>query len=312
MIPEWMKEVEVGPCPCCSVSLKKKNYVAKTLNDILKFIEETIVSEGFARQKGLLQSLDPRVKLVSIIVLIVAISMTSDWRILLFVYVLTLLFAYLSKIGILFFIKRVWLFIPIFSGIIMLPMMFNVFFPGTSLITLVTLGHGAMLGPFHLPDTIAITVQGTRNAIVFTLRVATCVSAAVLLFVTTRRDLLFKSLRSVGVPKVYVFTIDMCYRYIFVFTDLITAFYTSKKSRSIRALPLIEEEKWVGGRIGYTLIKSMDIGEKVHGAMVSRGFNGDIKIMDDFHAKRRDYVALVSVLAFSLILILLSHQIIGV
>jgi cobalt/nickel transport system permease protein len=309
MIPDWMKDIEVGPCPCCSVSIKKKNYVTKTLSDIVKFIEATIISEGFARQKGLLQSIDPRIKLVSMLALIVSISMTSDWRILLFVYLLTLVFAYLSKIGILFFIKRVWLFIPIFAGVIMLPMLFNVFYPGTPLITLVTLGHGAMLGPFHLPDTIAITVQGTKNAIVFTLRVATCVSAAVLLFITTRLDLLFKSLRSVGVPKVYVFTIDMCYRYIFVFTDLISAFYTAKKSRSIKTLPLIEEQKWVGGRIGYTLIKSMDMGEKVHGAMVSRGFDGDVKIMDDFHARRRDYVALVSVLAFCLILIALSHQI---
>ncbi|HTY91500.1 MAG TPA: cobalt ECF transporter T component CbiQ [Methanocella sp.] len=312
MIPDWMKDVDVGPCSCRSVSAKKKNYIQKTLSGIMKFIEETIVSESYTRKNGLLQSLDPRVKLISIIALIVAVSITGDWKILLLVYFLTLVFAYMSKIEVSFFIKRVWLFIPIFAGIIALPMIFNVFLPGDSLVTLVTLGQGAKIGPFLLPETIAITRQGLMGATVFTLRVATCVSAGVLLFITTPRDLFFKSLRSVGVPRVYVLTLDMCYRYIFLFADLIGAFYTAKKSRSIKTMPLIEEQKWVGGRIGYTFIKAMDMGEKVHGAMVSRGYRGDVKIMDDFRMRRRDYVALACVLAFSLLLALASWHIIKV
>jgi cobalt/nickel transport system permease protein len=113
MIPDWMKEVNVGPCPCCSVSLGKKNFIGKTLNGIFNFLEETIVSETYARQKGVLQSLDPRVKLISIIALIVAVTMVTDWRLMLLVYVLTLFFAIVSKIGLWFFIKRVWLFIQI-------------------------------------------------------------------------------------------------------------------------------------------------------------------------------------------------------
>lgn len=312
MIPEWMKEVDVGPCPCCAAPAGKKNFVGKTLSGIFNFLEETIVSEGFARKNGLLQSLDPRVKLISIVALIVAVTMVTDWRLMLLVYALTLVFASASRIGIWFFIKRVWLFIPIFTGIIALPMIFNVFFPGDSLVTLFTLGPGVKLGPFALPETIAITRQGTMGAISFTLRVATCVSAAVLLFLTTPRDRLFKSLRSIGTPKVYVLTLDMCYRYIFLLTDMVKSFYTAKKSRTIKSLPLLEEQKWVGGRIGFTLVKSLDMAEKVHGAMVSRGFNGDVKILEDFAMKPRDYVAIVSVVGFSILLILYSHQIIRI
>ncbi len=312
MIPEWMKETDAGPCPGCPASKGKKNFIGKTLSGIFNFLEETIVSEGYARRKGLLQGLDPRVKLISIIALIVAVTMVIDWRLMLFVYVLTLFFALLSRIGLWFFIKRVWLFIPIFTGIIALPMMFNVFFPGDALVTLITLGPGVKLGPLALPETIAITRQGTMGAIAFTLRVATCVSAAVLLFLTTPRDALFKSLRSVGVPKVYVLTLDMCYRYIFLLTDLVKAFYTAKKSRAIKSLPLLEEQKWVGGRIGYMLARSLDMAEKVHGAMVSRGFNGDVKLMEDFAMRPRDYVAMASVVGFSILLILYSHQIIKI
>ena len=85
---------------------------------------------------GLLQSLDPRAKLISILAVIFATSMIGDLKVLVFVYLLTLIFAYLSKIEVWFFIKRVWLFIPIFAGVIALPLIFNVFLPGQCLIQL--------------------------------------------------------------------------------------------------------------------------------------------------------------------------------
>ncbi len=309
-IPEWMRVSDAGPTPGSAIYKKRKNHVQSTLSGIFNFFEDSVTSESYTRRNGILQSLDPRVKLVSILALILAITMTMDWRVLLAVYLLVLIFAYLSKIEVGFFIKRVWLFIPIFAGIIAMPMLFNIFYPGDSLVTLATPGPDAWLGPIRLPETISITGKGVMAAMVFTLRVATCVSATVLLVLTTPREKLFKSLRSVGVPKVYVLTLDMCYRYIYMFTDLIRAFYTAKKSRTIKRLSLLDEQKWVGGRIGYTLVKSLDMGEKVHGAMVSRGYNGDVKILDDFRLKPRDFVAAFSVLAFSAILILVSQHII--
>ncbi len=313
MIPEWMKEIEIGACPCCTVGIsKKKGFVQKTISDIFRFFEECLVNDSIAKRDGLLQSLDPRIKLISMVILIFAVAMTRDIRLLAIVYVLTLVFAWTSRIELGFFIKRVWVFIPIFAGIIMIPILFNVFMPGDALLTIATLGPGVHLGPFALPPVITITWQGVMLALLFVLRVATCVSAAVLLFLTTPRDLLFKSLRSLKVPKVYVLTLDMCYRYIFLFTEVVRDFYTAKKSRALKTLPLIEEQKWVGGRVGYTLIKSLSMSEKVHGAMVSRGFNGDIKIMHRYSIHRRDYVACVSVVALSIFLMLASQNLIRI
>jgi cobalt/nickel transport system permease protein len=309
-IPVWLKVSDTGPRPDHAAPKKSKNYIKKTLSGILNFFEDSVESESYTRRNGLLQGLDPRAKLISILALILGISMAMDWRVLVAVYLLILAFAGMSRIEVGFFIKRVWLFIPIFAGIIALPMIFNIFYPGDSLLTLATPGPDAWLGPLRLPETISITSRGIEAAIVFTLRVATCVSATVLLILTTPREKLFKSLRSVGVPRVYVLTLDMCYRYIFMFTDMVRAFYTAKKSRTIRGLSLVEEQKWVGGRIGYTMVKSMDMGEKVHGAMVSRGYNGDVKVLEDFRMRPRDYVAAASVLAFSALLILISQHII--
>lgn len=310
MIPDWMKEVDIDPCKCSAMYHGKKGFIGKTIDGILIFLEEAFISDSFSRRNGFLQNLDPRAKLVSILALIFTTSLIGDLRLLIFVYMLTLLFSYLSKIDVLFFIKRVWLFIPIFAGIIAIPMIFNIFFPGDPLISLVYLGPGAHLGPFSLPDSIYITRQGVNTAVIFTMRVATCVSTVVLLYLTTPQQVLFKSLRTVSVPKIYVFTLEMTYRYIFLLMELVREIYVAKKSRTIKTRGMFEEQKWVGGRIGYTLIRSLDISEKVHQAMMSRGYNGDVKIMQEFKMRKRDYISVVIAISMSVVLVLISHNII--
>jgi cobalt/nickel transport system permease protein len=312
MIPEWMKDVDVGPCSCSAVYHGKKGFVGKTIDGIFSFLQEAFVSETYAKRDGLLQTLDPRAKLISILAVIFATSMVGDLHLLIVVYLATLLFAYLSKVDVLFFIKRVWLFIPIFAGIIALPMVFNIFFPGDPLIQLAYLGPGASLGPFSLPESIFITKQGVNMAIIFTMRVATCVSSVVLLFITTPQQVLFKSLRSVGVPKIYVLTLEMAYRYIFLLMDMVREMYSAKKARTIKSRSMFEEQKWVGGRMGYTLIRSIDMSEKVHMAMMSRGFNGDVKVLQQFNMLHRDYLAVAAAISLSVLLVLIAQDFIPV
>ncbi len=311
MIPDWMNEVDTNPYVFDEVHKGKKGFIGKTINGIFDFIQEAFVSEKYAKRNGLLQRLDPRVKLFSTLVMLVAISMVSDLNVLIFVYLLTLLLAYLSKVEVGFFIKRVWLFIPIFAGIIAIPMMFNIFLPGQCIVPIAYFGPGAQLGPFFLPTHICMTREGVNLAVVFTMRVATCVSFTVLLFITTPEQVLFKSMRLVGVPKIYVLTLEMAYRYIFLLIDMVREMYIAKKARTIRSSSIFEEQKWVGGRMGYTLIRSLDMSEKVHMAMISRGYNGDIKIMQKFKMESLDYVAAAFAIILGLIIVLISKGILS-
>lgn len=312
MIPDWMNRTEAEPYHGAPSLARKKGFAKKTVDGVLGFFQESLISETFAKRKGLLQSLDPRVKLISMFVLVVGVTfMRSPW-VLLGIYLLTLVLAYFSKIEVLWFVKRVWVFIPIFAGVIMIPMLFNVFLAGTVLVPIATLGNGSHLGPIALPSSIYITQQGVTYAVTFMLRVAACVSLAILLFLTTQRDLLFKSLRTLYVPKVYVLTINMSYRYIFLLLDTIGDLFTARKSRQITSLPMREEQRWVGGRIGYMLVKSLDTSDKVHQAMISRGFDGDAKLMRVNVLHHRDYVAIVTVLACCVILGLISQSVISI
>ncbi|MDD1730757.1 MAG: cobalt ECF transporter T component CbiQ [Methanothrix sp.] len=141
---------------------------------------------------------------------------------------------------------------------------------------------------------------------------ATCVSAVVLLFLTTPQQILFKSLRTVGVPKIYVLTLQMTYRYIFLLMEQVREMYIAKKARTIKSRGLIDDQKWVGGRIGYTLIRSLSMSEKVHMAMLSRGFSGEVHIMQEFKMSQRDYLAGAAAISISLVLVLISQDIIRV
>jgi len=312
MIPDWMNRTEAKPYHGPASRAKKKSFGQKTIEGALNFFVESLISEAFARREGLLQSLDPRVKLISMFVLIVGVTfMTSPW-VLLVIYLLTLVLAYFSKIEVLWFVKRVWVFIPIFAGVIMIPILFNVFLPGTPLIPIATLGNSSHLGPIALPSSIYITHQGVTLAVTFMLRVAACVSLAILLFITTPRDLLFKSMRSLYVPKVYVLTITMCYRYIFVLLDTIADLFTARKSRQIINLPMREEQRFVGGRVGYMLAKSLHMSDQIHEAMISRGFTGDVKLLQADVMHRRDYASIVVLLACCVIMGLISQNIIPV
>lgn len=308
MIPDWMREIDSGLCRYPEAYHGKKGFVGKTIDGIFGFLQEAFVSETYAKRDGLLQSLDPRAKLISILAVIFASSVVGDLGLLILVYLATLLFAYLSKIDVLFFIKRVWLFIPIFAGIIAFPMIFNIFFPGDPLVQIAYLGEGLHLGPFSLPESIFITKQGANMAIIFTMRVATCVSAVVLLFITTPQQVLFKSLRSIGVPKIYVLTLEMAYRYIFLLMDMVREMYVAKKARTIKSRSMFEEQKWVGGRMGYTLIRSLDMSEKVHMAMTSRGFTGDVKVMQQLQMRNLDYFAIAIAISLSVLLVLVSQD----
>ena len=68
----------------------------------------------------------------------------------------------------------------------------------------------------------------------------------------------------------------------------------------------------MGGRMGYTLIRSIDMSEKVHMAMTSRGYNGDVKVMQQFQMKNRDYIAAAFAVSLSVVLVLISQNIIRV
>jgi cobalt/nickel transport system permease protein len=129
-------------------------------------------------------------------------------------------------------------------------------------------------------------------ATVLVLRVATSVSLAVLLVLTTRWAHLLKALRVFAVPRLFVLTLEMTYRYIFLFTGIIQAEHLAKESRTIRPAPIRAERHWAASRIGHLFLRLRQMGEEVYLAMVSRGYNGEARLLTPFKVRPGDVLGL--------------------
>lgn len=283
-IPDWlMNQGEIGMCPCgCIGKRKKTSFIEKTIKDVTRLIQEVIFSEEVALRDGLLQKLDPRVKVISIILIILTATLIQNVLILIILYFLSCLLAKVSFIPIKFYIKRVWFIIPLFTGIMILPSIFNFVRPGDTLLTLINFGHKIHLGLLTFPDELTITKQGLSGAILLIIRVGLAVSLALLLTITTRWANLLKAFRVLFLPKIFIITLEMCYRYIFILLNITTDMFVARKSRAFGKIDHREGRKFVSNAIGSLFGKSHTLSEEVYSAMLSRGYKGEPVVINRF------------------------------
>lgn len=278
--PQWLLQAEVGLCPCGCIGRRRSgNFVEKTIRGATGLLQQALFNEDVAKQRGLLQRLDPRAKLLSLLVLLVAVALVRHIPVLIAAYAVTLGLAVASRLSLPFFVKRVWLFIPIFTGIVVLPAMFSFITPGH-----VVVSFGSWFG-----HDVGLTQQGLTSAGLLVMRVATSISLVVLLTLTTPWPRLLAALRGLFVPQLFVLVIGMAYRYIFVLLASVEEMYVSRKARTVRTSRDTKGgRRFVGATAGALFGKAHALSEEVHHAMIARGFTGEAKSLDRFAFRGAD------------------------
>ncbi|MBF0494651.1 MAG: cobalt ECF transporter T component CbiQ, partial [Candidatus Omnitrophica bacterium] len=178
-------------------------------------------------------------------------------------------------------LKRTWTFIPLFSIIVAFPAIFNFFTPGET-----------VWGISFCGLKFDVTRQGLAGAALFIARVASSVSFAVLLALTTRHTELLKVLRAFNVPQLFVMTAGMCRRYIYVFTEIVINTHMAIKSRCGAAVRYREGQEIVTWSIANLWKRSYEMNREVYNAMLSRGYHGEVYVLDEFRADAKDWVFL--------------------
>jgi len=300
-LPEWMQRRATSAGPGRLESKKRlAGFTQKTIHSILHLTKEALFSEQYSRKAGLLQQFDPRTKLLVSLAVLVTVSFLHLHWLLWTIYLAVLLLALGSRIEFWFFFKRVWLFVPLATGMIALPALLNWVTEGNPVLILHQFQSPPQVGQLIFPKTLAISDNGIKSALLFVSRVGISVSIVVLLTLTTAWQKLLRSLRVLGVPQFFVFTLGMTYRYIHLLLSLLLDIHLGKKSRTLRAGPASQEQKWVASRMGYLFKRSHHMGEGVYGAMLSRGFQGEAKILDELKWSHLDLIAIASGFAFCL------------
>ena len=269
-------------------------WLEKTVGGITANIEHAIFTERHARSAGWLQRRDPRAKLVGFLTAIVAASLASSIVGLALIYAATLAAARASRVPFGFFVKRVWLGIPFFAGVVVVPAIF--FVPGDRVFDLA-------FGPAHL----APSWNGLAGAVLFVSRVGVSVSLAVLLVVTTPWADVLKSLRALRTPQVFVLTLSMTYRYIFLFLHTANGILLARKSRVVGRTSGGEQRRWITGTMGNLMSRAFKMSNDVYGAMLARGFTGEVRVYSSYRMGAADWLALGATAAFCVAAVLASR-----
>jgi cobalt/nickel transport system permease protein len=257
----------------------KPGFIEKTLAGISSGIEQAVFSEENARKDAFLQRCDPRAKLLAFIALVVATGLSRDWRVLLALYAVVLVAAFVSAIDMGLFVKRVWLGMGLFSAIVIVPSIFFV-------------GHREL---FHVPlgaFNLVVHRDGLIAAGIFVLRVCTSVSLAILLILTTKWADILKSLRVLRVPNVFVLVLAMTYRYIFLVLHTANGMFLARKSRIVARSSGGEQRWWIVSSIGVLMSRSFRMSEEVYQAMLARGFQNEMRTIDDYRMRVADWLFL--------------------
>jgi cobalt ECF transporter T component CbiQ len=292
--PAWLLQPQVGLCPCsCAGRRRKGGFVEKTLDAAATVMRRALCSDDLADRPGLLQRVEPRVKLVTLLALLVVAALVHTIPVLVTMYAATLVLAAASRIGVGFFVRRVWLFIPLFTGIVVLPATLNVVTPGTIVVPLGTyFGH-------HL----GLTSEGLTAAGLLVARVAVSISLVVLLTLTTSWHRLLAALRALRVPRLVVLVLAMTYRYVFTLTTAVSDMYTARKARTVGRSDVHAGRRFVAASAGALFGKAHAMAEEVHSAMIARGYTGDVRNLAADRMVRRDLWWSVACVASAFVLL---------
>lgn len=244
-------------------------FVERTIGSLSKGLNFAASADDSARYKsGLLQRVDPRVKVIGMLAVIVSVAVSRNLPAIASVFLFAATLAVASRISLLDFARWVWTPVLLFTGCIALPAVFVT--PGTPL-----------YGP--------ITQQGVRTAGFLLLRAETCVSLSTLLVLTTRWAHILKALRVLRLPVVFVVILGMTYRYLFLILETALDMFESRKSRTVGEMEGADRRRLATATVGVLLSKSYHLSADVHLAMQSRGFRGEVFMLDDFEMRGEDW-----------------------
>lgn len=277
-IPDWLGQPAVMTgCACGAVS--KGSFLKKTLGGVQAFFVETVFLEAEAAKDGLLQRVDPRVKVSALAGLLVLLSISRTMAPLITAYAVILGLAIASRLDLAKFLRRTVGPAIFFALVVVLPATLNIVTPGRAALVLVA------------PAKLAVTYPGLEFASVFFLRSLAMLTATILILRTTRIHRLFSALAALRAPNFAVSVLLMAYRYVFVLVGLISNTHLARKSRTIKLGTDGAERRWVADRIAWTLNRSLEMSDDVTDAMISRGWTGWYVRLPSPALLKRDWLA---------------------
>ncbi|MFZ5985850.1 MAG: cobalt ECF transporter T component CbiQ [Bacillota bacterium] len=300
-IPDWLinnKEDITG-----NRRLLNLGFIRHTLLSISQVIQNDLQSERFSAVTGLMQSIDTRVRLLTMLYFMIFTALVKSTLSLLFLFFIALMLARLSGLVISSFLKRVWLFVPLVLLFFSIPAATNLFIDGKPVFYLF---RGLTLNIFtiRLPESIYFSYEGLNAVVKMVMRTGVSLSFGYVLFMTTRWSGITKSLSILGVPGFVISILNMTYKYIFILIRVSIDLFEARFLRTIGRVDNRENRRFASGAMAYLFLKSHYISEEVYSSMICRGYSGKHDSLESFKLSVREVLWCINILVLSVILIM--------
>jgi len=242
---------------------------------------------------------DARVKLALTLAFVVAITALPAGAWLSYLLVL-------SAVGLVLVVSRISPALVLKRSLVAIPFAMAAFM-------LIFTREGTTVAALQLAQwTISVTYEGIIAFVSILIKAWLSVLIATMLVTSTTFPDLVSAMRSLRVPKILVSVISFMYRYIFVIADEALRLNRAREARS--ASPkgaaqgsIIWKAGVVGGMIGSLFLRSYERSERIHAAMLSRGFDGAIRTLSSRELGRGDSLVVAAFLIYLLAVLLLSR-----
>jgi len=240
--------------------------------------------EELAGGDSLIRRLDPRVKIVVVFLFSVAVAVSNRFVVLMLALGLGLCIVLAARLPIKQLVRRL---VPVNMFIILLWFFLPFTFEGEPLFSV-----GPLVGT-HEGVLYAARISIKSNAIMVIL-IALVASTSILT--------LGHAMHELRVPKKIVHLFFFTYRYIHVIHREYLRLVSAMKVRGFRPGTNVHTYKTFAYLVGMLLVRSSDRAERVHNAMLCRGFSGNLYSLSEFSLKTRDMISLILMLALILAL----------
>lgn len=299
-LPAWMTS-PAPPVPAMGHKRCGTSFLRKTLQEIKKTLAGDLQTEQLAAQPGLLQKIDPRVKLLGLIILVIASGLARSIEALIFLAVVSAGLMAASRLPVWTLQRRIWGIIPIISLLAAAPGILSIFNPGTPLLVLLSDPEGIRVGSFYLAGPIYVSRQGVAAAAFLFMRTGLSLSLGTLLVLTTPVNRLLHSIRVLRVPALMVMVMEMSYRYLILLLTVSLEMFEARKMRTVGIMSGSTQRKVVGSSVAALFERSISLSDEVFQAMTARGYTGEAVTIEPLALRFLDFTAFAIIIGLAII-----------
>jgi len=248
-----------------------------------------MIEESLASHDSIIHRIDPGVRIACAFLLSFAAALSQNFFIIGTYFALALVLIFMASLGagqvlkrlktLLWFILMIWIILPFsYEGEIF-----------------------ARIGPM------AVTVPGIELCQKITLKSITILLVFMALMATMTVATMGHSLHRLHVPDKFVFLLLMTYRYIFVIEGEYKRLLRAARFRGFRPGTNLHSYRTYAYLAGMLFVRASCRAQRVHQAMLCRGFNGKFNTLDSFSSTLTNYFFMTGISLVTVLLVLIEN-----